>query len=236
MPRRAKRGYLLCAGKKIKISGIIMFKGFAMSDLVNPMQERSKQALERFLNVAAELLANNTFEETSISQITQLAESSVGTFYRLLGDKDVLLYAVHGRFVEESQTAIDRAIEQVLHSDLDAKAQIESFIRTLIELFRNREGLLRALIRRSSADLQFRTRFHELNTYIANAFCRIALAQLMTIRHPNPTQAIDLVAHLLLASLNYHTMTGSLGVTADQDIPAELSRLALNYLEVPRLD
>ena len=206
-----------------------------MNGLVTPTQERSKQALERFLNVAAELLATNNFEETGISQISQLAGSSVGTFYRLLGDKDILLYAVHGRFVDESRTAIDQAIEQILQSDLSAKAQIETFIRTLIELFREREGLLRALIRRSSADLQFRQRFHELNAYIAQAFCRIALAQLMTIRHPNPTQATDLVAHLLLASLNYYTMTGSLGITAGKDIPAELSRLALNYLEVPRI-
>ncbi|MES2820263.1 MAG: TetR/AcrR family transcriptional regulator [Pseudomonadota bacterium] len=205
-----------------------------MNGLINPMQARSKQALERFLNVAADLLANNTFEETGISQISQLAESSVGTFYRLLGDKDILLYAVHGRFVEESQIAIDDAIERILQSELGAKAQIECFIRTLIELFRHREGLLRALIRRSSADLQFRQRFHELNAYIANAFCRITLAQLMTIRHPNPTQATDLAAHLLLASLNYYTMTGGLGITAGSDIPAELSRLVLNYLEVPR--
>src|SRR3989338_6516099 len=204
--------------------------------IVSPTQERSKQALERFLSVAAELLANNTFEDTGISQISQLAESSVGTFYRLLGDKDILLYAVHGRFVEESRAASDDTIERILQSELGAKAQIESFIRTLIELFRHREGLLRALIRRSSADLQFRQRFHELNAYIANAFCRIALAQLMTIRHPNPTQATDLVAHLLLASLNYYTMTGSLGITAGKDIPAELSRLVLNYLEVPRVN
>lgn len=204
--------------------------------IVSPTQERSKQALERFLSVAAELLANNTFEDTGISQISQLAESSVGTFYRLLGDKDVLLYAVHGRFVEESRAAIDDTIEQILQSELGAKEQIESFISALIERFRRREGLLRALIRRSSADLQFRQRFHELNAYIANAFCRIALAQLMTIRHPNPTQATDLVAHLLLASLNYYTMTGSLGITAGKDIPAELSRLVLNYLEVPRVN
>ncbi|UVE17962.1 TetR/AcrR family transcriptional regulator [Pseudomonas sp. LS44] len=203
-----------------------------MNDLASPTQERSKQALERFLNVAAELLANNTFEETSISQITKLAKSSVGTFYRLLGDKDVLLYAVHDRFVEECETAIDQAIELILQSDLDAKKQIESVIHTLIELFRNREGLLRALIRRSSVDLKFRQRFHGLNAYIANAFCRIALAHLLTIQHPNPTQAIDMVAHLLLASLNYYTMTGSLGVTAEEDIPTELSRLLLNYLEV----
>ncbi|MGH8354362.1 MAG: TetR/AcrR family transcriptional regulator [Pseudomonas sp.] len=205
-----------------------------MYNLVSPPQARSKKALERFLNVAADLLANNTFEEAGIAQIAQLAQSSVGTFYRLLGDKDILLYAVHARFVEESQVAIDQHIEQLLNSELDAYGRIECFIRTLIDLFRQREGLLRALIRRSSADLQFRQRFHQLNAYIGQAFCRIALAQPGAIQHPQPSQAADLAGHLLLASMNYYTMTGSLGATAAEDIPGELSRLVLSYLQVPK--
>jgi len=205
-----------------------------MYSLVSPPQARSKKALERFLNVAADLLANNTFEEAGIAQIAQLAQSSVGTFYRLLGDKDVLLYAVHARFVEESQAAIDLSIEQLLNSEFDAYGRIESFIRTLIELFRQREGLLRALIRRSSADLQFRQRFHQLNAYIGQAFCRIVLAQPDAIQHPHPSQAADLAGHLLLASMNYYTMTGSLGATTAEDIPGELSRLVLSYLQVPK--
>ncbi|MBU3059400.1 TetR/AcrR family transcriptional regulator [Pseudomonas indica] len=203
-----------------------------MYSLASPTQARSKKALERFLNVAAELLANNTFEETGISQIAQLAESSVGTFYRLLGDKDILLYAVHERFVKESQSAIDESIEALLQDDLSASERIDRFIRTLITLFAQREGLLRALIRRSSSDLQFRQRFHQLNAAIGQAFCRIVLAQPQAIRHPHPDQAADLAAHMMLASMNYYTLTGSLGMTPAESIPQELSRLVLNYLEV----
>lgn len=203
-----------------------------MYSLASPTQARSKKALERFLNVAAELLANNTFEETGISQIAQLAESSVGTFYRLLGDKDILLYAVHERFVKESQSAIDESIEALLRDDLSASERIDRFIRTLITLFAQREGLLRALIRRSSSDLQFRQRFHQLNAAIGQAFCRIVLAQPQAIRHPYPDQAADLAAHMMLASMNYYTLTGSLGMTPAESIPQELSRLVLNYLEV----
>ena len=203
-----------------------------MYSLASPTQARSKKALERFLNVAAELLANNTFEETGISQIAQLSESSVGTFYRLLGDKDILLYAVHERFVKESQSAIDESIEALLRDDLSASERIDRFIRTLITLFAQREGLLRALIRRSSSDLQFRQRFHQLNAAIGQAFCRIVLAQPQAIRHPHPDQAADLAAHMMLASMNYYTLTGSLGMTPAESIPQELSRLVLNYLEV----
>jgi AcrR family transcriptional regulator len=205
-----------------------------MYSISSPTQARSKKALERFLNVAAELLADNRFEDTGISQIALLAESSVGTFYRLLGDKDVLLYAVHERFVEQGRSAIDGLVQDLSHSELPLSGQIEAFIQGMIALFEGREGLLRALVRRSSADLQFRQRFHQLNAYIGQTFCAIVLARRNELRHPQPQQAADLAAHMLLASLNYLTMVGTLGETPREVIPEELSRLICNYLEVAK--
>lgn len=205
-----------------------------MYSISSPTQARSKKALERFLNVAAELLADNRFEDTGISQIAQMAKSSVGTFYRLLGDKDVLLFAVHERFVEQGRNAIDALVADLSHSDLSLAAQIEVFIQGMIDLFAGREGLLRALVRRSSADLQFRQRFHQLNAYIGLTLCRIVLARQSELGHPQPQQAADLSAHMLLASLNYFTMVGTLGETPRDVIPGELSKLICNYLEVAK--
>jgi len=182
--------------------------------------------------VAAELLTENRFEDTGISQIAQLAESSVGTFYRLLGDKDVLLYAVHERFVEQGRQAIDSLVSELSQDARPLVAQIETFIQGIIDLFEGREGLLRALIRRSSADLQFRQRFHQLNAHIGQTFCAIVLKRRSELGHPRPDQAADLSAHMLLASLNYLTMVGTLGQTPREVIPGELSRLICNYLEV----
>lgn len=205
-----------------------------MYSIASPTQARSKKALERFLNVAADLLANNQFEETGISQIAQLAESSVGTFYRLLGDKDVLLYAVHERFVEQSRLAVDGLVAELEGGELPLAQQIEKLIASMLELFRGSEGLLRALIRRSSNDLQFRQRFHQLNAYISQIFCRIVLTRRQELGHPHPEQAADLGAHLLLAGMNYFTMVGSMGMTPREVIPGELSQLICNYLQVPQ--
>lgn len=203
-----------------------------MYSIASPTQARSKKALERFLNVAAELLANNQFEETGISQIAQLAESSVGTFYRLLGDKDVLLYAVHQHFVEQSRTAVDSLVADLTRQPLPLDAQVEAFIRGVARLFDGSEGLLRALIRRSSMDPQFRQRFHQLNAHIGQAFASIVLSHRDSLQHPAPEQAADLSAHMLLSGLNYLTMVGSLGTTPREHIPGELSRLVCNYLQV----
>ena len=202
-----------------------------MFSIASPTQARSQQALERFLNVAAEQLSNNTFEETGIAQLAQLADSSVGTFYRLLGDKDLLLYAVHARLVERAQSAVDALTENLLHSDLSLPAQLEAFITGVREMFAGNEGLLRALVRRSSADVQFRQRFHLLNDYISQALSRLVLSHPTKLQHPRPEQAANLVAHMLLASMNYLTMVGTLGNTPPAQVPAELARLICSYLE-----
>lgn len=201
-----------------------------MQRIPRPSQARSQQALERFLNVAAELLQSNQFEDTGIAQIAQQAESSVGTFYRLIGDKDLLLYAVHQRFVEQSRAAIDQLNETLLSQPLDLFSQTERYISQVLTLFHGREGLLRALIRRSSSDMQFRQRFHELNAYIAQSFSLLTLARLQGRKHANPAQAADLLAHVLLASMNYHTLTGQLGRTPNAQLPAELARMVCSYL------
>ncbi len=205
-----------------------------MYSISSPTQTRSKKALERFLNVAAELLADNRFEDTGIAQISQLAESSVGTFYRLLADKDVLLFAVHERFVAQGREAIDSLLEELERPEQPLARQIELFVQGIITFFAGHEGLLRALVRRSSADIQFRQRFHQLNAHISQTLCRIVLAKRDELGHPNPEQAADLSAHMLLASMNYFTMIGTLGVTPREVIPGELSRLVCSYLEVSK--
>ena len=205
-----------------------------MYSISSPTQVRSKKALERFLNVAAELLADNRFEDTGIAQISQLAESSVGTFYRLLADKDVLLFAVHERFVAQGRSAIDALLEELGQREQSLAEQIELFIKGIVKLFEGHEGLLRALVRRSSADVQFRQRFHQLNAYISQTLCRIVLAKRNELGHPNPEQAADLSAHMLLASMNYFTMVGTLGITPREVVPGELSRLICSYLEVAK--
>lgn len=201
-----------------------------MQSISSPTQARSKKALERFLNVTAELLVENRFEDTSIAQIAQLAKSSVGTFYRLLADKDVLLYTVHERFVAQGHAAIEAMIEELKHSDQHLHAQIEFFVHGIIELFEGHEGLLRALVRRSSSDPQFRQRFHELNAYIGQTLRDIVLTHPDELNHPQPDEAADLAAHTLLASMNYFTMVGTLGITPRERVPGELSHLICNYL------
>lgn len=202
-----------------------------MLNLSVPAQQRSKMALERFLNTSAHLLANNEFEQTGVAQIAKLSGSSVGTFYRLFGDKDVLLCAAHDRFVLKSRERVSMLAEQLNASPSSLVDKASDFITGVSDIYNKSEGLIRALIIRSSSDANFRIRIHQLNSHVCETFTHLLTSHEAVLGHPNPGQAADLCAHMLLASLNYLSMVGTLGSTPREAIPRELSRLICSYLQ-----
>ncbi|UJJ32322.1 TetR/AcrR family transcriptional regulator [Halopseudomonas maritima] len=203
-----------------------------MRTIPNPTQARSRQALERYIKVTIDLLAQNRFEDTSIAQIARLANSSVGTFYRLLADKDVLLCAVHERFVDDSHQVISDLVESLGSSEHPFQEQLKQFVRGIIGLYDGNEGLLRALIRRSSVDERFRERIHQLNFFVGHSLRSLVLKQRDQLSHPAPENAADLAGHVLLASMNYYSLVGTLGDTPRDHLPEELSLLICNYLQL----
>lgn len=203
-----------------------------MRTIPNPTQARSRQALERFLKVTIDLLAQNRFEETSIAEIARLANSSVGTFYRLLADKDVLLQAVHERFVDDSHDVISGLVNSLSGSQRPFQEQLQHFVQGVISLYECNEGLIRALIRRSSVDERFRERIHELNAFVGHSLRDLVLQQRDQLNHPSPEHAADLAGHVLLASMNYYSLVGTLGDTPRDHLPGELSQLICNYLQI----
>lgn len=203
-----------------------------MNDVPTPSQDRSRRALERFLNAAVDVLASNEFEGTGIAQLAKLASSSVGTFYRLFGDKDALLLAVHQRFVNQAWDRTSSLADELEVSPVPLDEKICSFILGVYGIYKGSEGLIRALIVRSSSDPGFRGRIHQLNSHVCETFTQVLLAHQGEMSHPNPQQAIDLSAHMLLANMNYLSLVGSLGSIPREDIPGEFSRLICCYLGV----
>ena len=86
----------------------------AFPHMVNPpepTQARSKQAFERLLQVGEQLLAENRFDEIGVADLAKLAETSVGTFYRLLNDKDTLSRLLLQRFFSDMVTQVEALTE-----------------------------------------------------------------------------------------------------------------------------
>lgn len=195
-----------------------------------PAQARSREALSRLLLAGEKMFAENRFDEIGVADLARLAQTSVGTFYRLLGDKDTLSGLLLQRFFSDLVEQVEALTE--LHQW--EQRSLEDFVRATVSMFvsinRGRQGVLRALITRSSQDALFRERVHQMNNLIAQRTVAVLASKSQAIAHPNPAQAMMVVPPVLLGILNQHTLTGSLSFLSPAALEDELVRIAMRYL------
>lgn len=201
-------------------------------DVPEPNQARSREALDRFLIAGERLLADNRFEEAGIADLAREADSSVGTFYRLLTDKETLTLLLMQRFFTEIECVTHETLAVDLWQGKSIADIADGFVTVFTGLYRNRRGTLRAMILRASKDAHFRDQVHQLNTLISQHMASVLRQHKSEIHHPKPEQAVKAISHMVLGILNQHTITGSLGGLSQKSLRAELVRLITQYLGV----
>ncbi len=202
----------------------------ALVSVPMPAQARSQQALDRFLAAGEALLAANRFEDAGVAEIAREANSSVGTFYRLLEDKERLLLLLLQRFLINVEHVVDEKFDPDSWAEQDLASVCEEMVSFYVQLYRGRRGVLRALILRASRDTQVRDRVHVTNEFISRKTAAVLRRHRDEIKHPRPNQAARFVSHMVLGALNQHTITGSLGGASQNELTQELTRLFVCYL------
>ena len=197
-----------------------------------PSQARSKAALDRFLEAGEKLLAENRFEEAGVAVIAQEARSSVGSFYRLLTDKETLLLLLLHRFLNQVDDVIEETLEPTQWQDKTVTDIADTFIKALADLYKDHAGALRAVILRSSKDKAFRSKVHEFNSFISTKMEKLLRQHKSVLNHPKPERAIKSIAHIILGILNQHTLTGNLDGLSQKTLVDEIRRIFLTYLGV----
>tara|TARA_R110001592_G_scaffold357416_1_gene660490 strand:+ start:46508 stop:47140 length:633 start_codon:yes stop_codon:yes gene_type:complete len=197
-----------------------------------PSQPRSQQALERFLSAGEALLADNRFEDAGIAEIARQAESSVGSFYRILGDKENLSLLLLQRFILHVEQMVVETFDPALWKDKTVNEVARTFVDVFVRSYQGRRGVLRALILRASRDAEFRDRVHVMNEHIADNMRVVLALHRKEIKHPKPGKATTTVVHAVLGALNQHTVTGSLGELSEKELKIELTRMFTRYLGV----
>lgn len=203
-----------------------------LTALPEPTQLRSQQALQRLLDAGEQLLAGNAFEEASVTQIAGLASSSVGTFYRVLGDKDTLSLLLLQRFFQTTVSLIDQLTVPEQWAGRPLADFVQTLTASLVDVYQGRRGVLRALILRASRDKLFRDKVHQLNEYIALRIVAVFQYHQSEVHHPQPRKAMQAAVHIVLGALNQHTITGNLGHLSSNEVAEELSRILLAYLDI----
>jgi AcrR family transcriptional regulator len=78
-----------------------------------PTQQRSRERLERILDVAEELIEQKGSEHVKMSEIADLADISIGSLYQYFPDKRAIIRSLAEAYAVESRECVRVALEAV---------------------------------------------------------------------------------------------------------------------------
>lgn len=204
---------------------------------VRPRQARSRETLDRILDAAERLVAEKGFDDSSVQEIVRRAGSSVGAFYSRFRDKDGLLYALYDRYLNEARATADDALDPERWRGVSLEPLVASVVRFLVEIYREREGLVRAFVLRNKIDPEFRLREDRLSHYVSEKLWGLVSERADEIAHPDPARASAFGLMLTLSTIESTVLFGETRAAAysitDEDLSTELARVYLAYLGLP---
>lgn len=202
-----------------------------------PRQVRSQETLDRILDAAEALVAEKGFEDTTVAEIARLAGSSVGAFYSRFRDKDGLLYALYERYFEQATATADAALDPVRWDGVPIPGILRAVVRFLVEIYRERRGLIRAFVVRNHSDAEFRARQERLSHYVNARLSELLLERRAEITHAAPVRAAAFGLTMTVSTIESAVLFGEMRSSAlamtDDDLSSELTRAYLAYLGIP---
>lgn len=199
---------------------------------VHPAQQaRARQRLERLLDVAERLIAARGVDDVAVTELCAAAGCSVGSFYRRFHGKNGLVQALHERFCAEACATADQVLKPERWLGVPTVAVLTEVARFLVEVYRSREGLIRAFLARAIADPEIHRRNRRMFSHLSMRTRELLAAREGDFDHPDPERASRFAVHLLLGALNHFVQLrpGELrGFT--EPVERELARTLCRYL------
>ncbi len=199
-----------------------------------PQQARSQETLHRILDAAEDLVSEKGFEDTPVAEVVRRAGSSVGAFYTRFRDKDGLLHALYDRYYAEAIATADAALDPERWEGATIPEVLSSVIRFLVEIYRERTGLLRVFTLRNYSDPEFQARQERLSHHVNDRLTALLMARRHEITHPDPERAAAFGLTLVFSTLESVVLFGEFRSGAlnldDDELATEFARVYFAYL------
>ena len=204
-----------------------------------PQQERSRHTLHRLLSAAEALLEHGGLEAATVPAIAEAAGVSVGVIYRRFPNKDALLRAVYERFFTTTaeQNVLRLQAVNAGGAKIPLPALARGIVKGLVEGYRRRRGLLRALTRyaRTHPDASFRRSAQKTNRATMAALVILLQSYRDQIGHPDPETAIEFALFTIASTLQNVLIEDErfIALRVPENLEEELVRMLFGYLGIP---
>jgi AcrR family transcriptional regulator len=208
-----------------------------MPDRVRPpRQARSIASTNRMLDAAEALFAAGGAEAVTVEAVVRKADTSVGSFYARFRDREGLLVAMHGRFLERLRAEAAGAIAAAAGKPSLARA-VAAFVRhALPAAVRNRESIL-FFVATSATNTPLRQEGLAANPGFAAAFVAALSPHRAEIAHAKPDQALDVAFRIFFAMFVQRALFTPKEATgravSDAALATEISSCLMAYLSSP---
>src|SRR6202162_1584408 len=178
------------------------------------VQERGRNSMERLLAAAEQTLESAGLESATVPAIAARAGMSVGNVYKRFPDKDSLIRGVYDRFFSDAFAANEFALDPAKWGGIPTGEVVSTLVTGMIEGYRNRRPLIRALLlyAQTHGDAEFRAHAEQLRLRSLELFERLLRDRRGDIGHPHPERAIRFIVMLLALALQNAVMAEGGGV------------------------
>jgi AcrR family transcriptional regulator len=166
-----------------------------------PVQQRSRDTLERTLQTGVELLGEGGWDAVTVTEISKRAKVSVGALYGRFEGKDALHLAIQARILETIEADQDRAFGRHDWASLSTPDVIATVVREACGLFQRHERELGMLMSRANAEPEMARRGGESAMHLVAAYTETVGDRRSEFTHKNKAAAIDFSVRVLTDTL-----------------------------------
>ncbi len=203
-----------------------------------PLQNRSRESLERVLVAGKKLLEEKGWEGFTVQEVSRRAKVSVGSIYARAPSKDALILAVYDRALVDIVAEQERLQDDSRWEGMEPRELIVEAVRDVTSVMLRHQKILRVFMNRSPVDDVVRARAYEQIQSLATRWEELLLRHAKAITHEDPALAIEVAFRMAFATFQRRVQFGpdfgAYRKVSDEMLLDEVGRAVAAYLLEPR--
>jgi AcrR family transcriptional regulator len=191
-----------------------------------PKQARSRRTLDRLVEAAMSLMEDQGVEGTSVAEVVNAAQSSVGSFYARFEGKDDFVGYLEARVWADATQRWDQAVADIQGRHLTAQDLVTGVVRLLIDT-RKADLERRRVLGTASGSVSHARAFH---AHVLSGILDLLRPYRDEFGHHEPERAVRIAYAVLAGALDRLPELRSAAGGSTETLVDEMARLFLAYL------
>lgn len=197
-------------------------------------QSRSQATYDRLLRAGQRLIEQRGYDDMTIQDIAATARCSIGAFYHHFATKEAFYVALVQRSVDEVRQALYTTLCVDRYRGLGQSAIVHATVEFVAQAFRDRQGVVRAALKKSMDEPEAWNPIRELGREITAQVITLLTTACHGVTSDSERFPITMAMQVIYSTLLNAVInrSGPL-LIEDDELVRQLAHIAVRYLEAP---